>query len=443
MGQNREWILVAAISCLTIGACRSQPEAAQASHQTQSESSNEPQSNQLAGESAIRRDIVQLASDGYGGRNGGYPGEREAALYIAEQFRGVGLEPGGDSSGFLQVFDFHPRKPERPGQILTSQNVVGRLRAVNPIEDGQVVLVGAHYDGQGRTGQADPGRETRELGDPNDRIWNAANDNASSVAVMIEVVRLFTLGKFVNRRDIVFAAFGAEEHGMVGSYHFANSAKISVAEMLAMLNLKQIGERPGENLMTAGFATSPVWPEVVAMADRRTGRSTLLALDLPEADTDHYPFFLQGVPAMTLGHPDGPTAHTPADHADLLSYSDLIWRAELIATVLEELSGVESKPDFTVDLQRELPFAVAATTAEERAAAGLSQAASALKVAAVLDSSAAASYIHVGDFITRFQNEAIEEGFESELHRIARDRSDDGCLSMTVVSEGISSEICL
>ena len=80
---------------------------------------------------AVKPLIVELASDKYEGRQGGYPGERRAAEYIAKQFAAAGLQPMGDARGrkrsFLQEFTFMPSLPLKPWEKRKSQNVIGFL----------------------------------------------------------------------------------------------------------------------------------------------------------------------------------------------------------------------------------------------------------------------------------------------------------------------------
>ena len=50
--------------------------------------------------SAITR---ELASDAYGGRAPGTPGEALTVAYLERAFRDLGLEPGGEGGGYTQA----------------------------------------------------------------------------------------------------------------------------------------------------------------------------------------------------------------------------------------------------------------------------------------------------------------------------------------------------
>src|SRR5215470_8252692 len=158
--------------------------------------------------SEVMRHVRELASDAYEGRGAGYAGEDRAAAYIEAQFRDIGLRPAGDSSPtgptYREEFPFQPHAPELPGQVLTSRNVVGFLPGDDRDLRREIVVLGAHHDGQGRAGQADADRYPAEDGSTSDTIWNSADDNASSVAVLIEVARSIVRSRVAHRRSIVF-----------------------------------------------------------------------------------------------------------------------------------------------------------------------------------------------------------------------------------------------
>lgn len=110
----------------------------------------------------LRAHLVELAGDAYEGRGAGYPGGARATVYIARHFEAVGLIPVGDTIDghptFLQRFQLHPRRPPEPWAVFTARNVVGLFEGDDPVLAREVVVVGAHHDGQGMEGQADMGR---------------------------------------------------------------------------------------------------------------------------------------------------------------------------------------------------------------------------------------------------------------------------------------------
>ncbi len=155
--------------------------------------------------SALQQDVAELASDEYGGRNAGYPSEVMAARYLATQMEQAGLAPMGDELGsesrYFQRFDFHPRWPTEPWEVLSSQNVLGFLEGSDPDLKHEIVVLGAHYDGQGQAGEADPDRwPSKDPLSVPDTIWNSADDNASGAAVVLAVARALSLNRPILRR---------------------------------------------------------------------------------------------------------------------------------------------------------------------------------------------------------------------------------------------------
>ena len=103
-------------------------------------------------------------------------------------------------------------------------NVLARLRG--SAQAGGSVVLGAHYDHLG-TGRPVDG----------DSIYNGALDNASGTAGMLAIAEAFVAAGARPVRSVLFAAFGAEEAGLLGSAAFVARPTVPLAEISAMLNL--------------------------------------------------------------------------------------------------------------------------------------------------------------------------------------------------------------
>ncbi len=121
----------------------------------------------------------------FGTRVAGSEGETKTAQYIATVFTAIGYSP-----------ETQPFTANAGNQSVTSANVM----AVKKGTSSQEIIVGAHYDSTA----AGPG----------------ADDNASGVAVMLEVAKL--VSGATTPYTIRFIAFGAEESGLLGSYAYLN-----------------------------------------------------------------------------------------------------------------------------------------------------------------------------------------------------------------------------
>ena len=162
--------------------------------------------------------VELLADPALRGRDSGSDEEKAVAVLLARTLAGLGLSGPFPGGGFCQPFMW-PR--------VSDQNVVGVLRGP---ERGQVVILGAHYDGQGSCG-------------PRGEVCPGADDNASGVAALLEAARLLAGRRSRLRGDVMFAFFGAEEQQIVGSSHFVGHPPVPLRRVERMINLDMVGRQ--------------------------------------------------------------------------------------------------------------------------------------------------------------------------------------------------------
>ena len=164
----------------------------------------------------MKADIEWLAAPEREGRGPGSDGLEAAANYIEERFEHLGLAPftpgGRTVDRYSQRFTVNG-EDGRPVQV---RNVIGVVPGTNPDLDEQALIVSAHYDHLG-------------FGWPDSRagakgtLHPGADDNASGVAVMLELARLMADSK--PARSIIFAAFSGEEEGLQGARSYVKAAQ--------------------------------------------------------------------------------------------------------------------------------------------------------------------------------------------------------------------------
>lgn len=352
---------------------------------------------------AVRVHVGVLADDGLEGRGAGYPGEERAAAYIAGRFRAIGLETT------IQTFSFMPRAPEAGRDTMTSRNVVGLLAGADAAVADEVIVLGAHHDGQGRAGQADPGRLPASQPErQGDTIWNSADDNASSVAAVIEIASALAKAERWPRRSILFVTFGAEEHSLEGSAWLARHG-IAGRRIVAMINVEKIGRVPEKPLIVAGCSTSRDWAAIATEAAAAAGVAEVECV-LPELvpDTDHYPFAAAGIPAIVLGTVHEEDTHQPTDEAALIDAGALARRAHLIASFVQTLASRDHIPQFDPGVKRGAGLITVVASPWELTRLGLSNQ-GALKVGMVFDGlPAARAGILPGDFVTEIGGAPVQ-----------------------------------
>jgi len=267
-------------------------------------------------------DVRRLADPALEGRGLGTEGLDRAADFIAERVASLGLEPAGDSPG--SFFQTWTADPGAPGGPLTLRNVVAVLPGTKPEWAGQSVVVGAHYDHLGR------GWPHVRSGDEG-RVHPGADDNASGVAVMLELARVLA-GRGPPERSVVFAAFTAEEAGRLGSKHYVRHAGAYPPDgVIGMINLDTVGRLGGRELLVIGVSSAREWVHVFRGAGFVSG---VPVKSVPEDldSSDQSSFIEAGVPAVQLFSGPHTDYHRPGDTADKVDGAGLV----KVATVLDE-----------------------------------------------------------------------------------------------------------
>lgn len=271
---------------------------------------------------ALLTHVSRLADDSMLGRESGTPNERRAALYIAAQFAGVGLQ-GANLAQF-------PVPPARVGgqTEVASQNVLGVLPGTGRLQN-EFIVVGAHYDHVG---------VRNVLGSP--AVFNGADDNASGTAVVLELARLLAAhvasGGFgdADRRSVLFIAFGAEELGLIGSEHYCAMPQFPMMSVAAMLNFDMVGRLRNRMLSVGGMTTAGEWPAL--LAQQNTEQLSLQSTDC-EACTDHACFRRAGRPVLWFFTGFHNEYHQPGDDTNLIDAAGMSDIADLAARVIADL----------------------------------------------------------------------------------------------------------
>jgi hypothetical protein len=263
------------------------------------------------------------------GRGLGSSGLEKTAQFIAESFKAAGLQPGGDNGTYFQYFS---AKGE-DGESHTLKNVIGVIPGQHPKLSTQSVILGAHYD---HLGMGWPDVREQNQG----KVHYGADDNASGVAVMLELAR--TLGRdFRPDRTMVFAAFSAEEAGRLGSKHYVKHGKnYPVSKSIAMLNLDTVGRLFDNKLMILGGGSASEWVHIFRGIGFVTGIPSVMVNE-PLDSSDQISFHEVGVPAVQLFSAAHADYHRPGDIAEKIDADGLVKVAEVSRQVLEYLAGRE------------------------------------------------------------------------------------------------------
>ena len=141
-----------------------------------------------------------------------------------------------------------------------TRNVVMVLPGNDPVLKNEYLVFGAHYDHLGYGGEGSSSRMPDTVA-----VHYGADDNASGVALMLELAQKFASEPESNARSLVFIAFSAEEMGLLGARHFIDNLPVSPATVNAMINLDMVG-RLKETLVlqVGGVGTATGMREILA-----------------------------------------------------------------------------------------------------------------------------------------------------------------------------------
>ena len=111
-------------------------------------------------------------------------------------------------------------------RLFSGRNVIGILAGSDPVLRDEAVVLGAHLDHLGKSG---------------DVVYPGADDNASGVSALLEIARAFAALPARPKRTVVFAFWAGEEEGKFGSGHYVRHPLWPLARTVAYVNLDMIG----------------------------------------------------------------------------------------------------------------------------------------------------------------------------------------------------------
>jgi hypothetical protein len=262
----------------------------------------------------LRAHVSTLADDVFEGRGVGTRGGRAAGQYIVKHLSQSKLHASGTEDGYFQ--------PCANG----GRNILAVWPGSDPKLQDEYIVVGAHYDhvGDGRKGN---------VKGPLGQIYNGADDNASGVSALLELIDGLSAGEVETRRSILFAFWDGEEMGMLGSKDWFRSPTISPNKVKLAFNIDMVGRLRDGKLQVLGTRTGYNMRSLVSGPV-----DPLLALDYSwelTANSDHWPFLERQIPIVMLHTGLHDDYHLPGDDAEKINVAGLETVSRyLLATVV-------------------------------------------------------------------------------------------------------------
>jgi hypothetical protein len=272
--------------------------------------------------------VTTLADPKFEGRAAGSRGGIAARAWIVDRFKAIGLHPV--SGGYVQPFTY-TRMTMSGRQKGEGANVLGMCTGTET--KLPFFVVSAHYD---------------HLGIRNDQVYPGADDDASGVAVILEIAAYCQKTPF--RHSIVFAAFDAEEPGLQGSKAFMIRPPIPKARIGLNVNLDMVSRNDKREIFISGTYHYPELKPALEEVARRAPITVLFGHDKPVAlaggvedwtdQSDHGPFHDEKIPFVYFGVEDHADYHEPTDTADKIDRGFFVDVAE---TILDSLLALDRR----------------------------------------------------------------------------------------------------
>jgi Zn-dependent M28 family amino/carboxypeptidase len=290
-------------------------------------------------ENKIQEDVAFLSDDKLEGRETGTEGEKGAAEYITERFKSLGLSPKGTKE-YYQEFTFKPKTdPHQEAKYsstdsdstITGTNVLGYINN----DADNTIIIGAHYDHLGFGAEGSLYREEDKA------IHNGADDNASGVAIMLNLAS--KLKNTNTSNNYLFMAFSGEEMGLLGSNYFVKNATINLDSVNYMLNMDMVGRlKKDSTLAVYGVGTTPVFKQVINASNNKF---KLIEKESGVGPSDHTSFYLNDIPVLHFFTGQHKDYHRPSDDFDKLNYEGMEAISNYIFDIITDLND-KGKLDF-------------------------------------------------------------------------------------------------
>lgn len=210
---------------------------------------------------------------------------------------------------------------------IKSYNVIGKITGSDPVLKNEYVVHSAHLD---HLGIAKPVE--------GDSIYNGAHDNASGVASLLGIAKIYQHIPVKPKRSILVVMVTGEELGDLGSGYFAKYPTVPVHNMVADVNTDMPTIiAPLLSITALGAEHS----SLVKQVDQAAGYLNISVEPDPEPKqarftrSDQYSFVLAGIPALHIKY-----GSKTADGKNNLNEMVAKWRAKYYHKPQDDINGI-------------------------------------------------------------------------------------------------------
>jgi hypothetical protein len=212
-------------------------------------------------------------------------------------------------------------------QDIKSYNIIGKITGSDPKLNKQYVVHSAHLDHLG-------------IGVPvqGDSIYNGAHDNASGVASLLGIAKVYSHMKVKPKRSVLVVMVTGEEMGDLGSGYFAAHPTVPLKSMVADVNTDM------PTIIAPLLSITALGAEHSSLAKQVNEAATYLGISVePDPEpaqarftrSDQYSFVVNGIPALHVKY-----GNKTADGKNNLAEIVAPWRAKYYHKPQDDINGI-------------------------------------------------------------------------------------------------------
>jgi len=293
--------------------------------------------------------LYVLASDSLQGRETGTAGQIDAANYIANFFKEIGIPPYKYNTYFQKfkvrlVKRYGKQNKKNNNKYVKGENIIGFIEG-SDLKD-EIVVITAHYD---------------HLGVKEDTlIYNGADDNGSGTSAIMEIAQAFMLAKKEGngpRRSVLIMPVSGEEKGLLGSKYYTDNPIYPLENTIANLNVDMIG-RIDQNHDNPDYVyligSDRLSSELHQISEDINKQYFNLELDYTfnaEDDpnryyyrSDHYNFAKNNIPVIFYFNGIHEDYHKPTDTVEKINFEKIQKISRYIFLTAWELANRDERP---------------------------------------------------------------------------------------------------
>lgn len=283
-------------------------------------------------EEILRKHVAFLAGPDLRGR-GMLEDRRKAADYLIGEYRKLGLKPLFPGDNYEQVIP----SSEKPGELAKTFgiNIGALLKGSDPQLSSEWIILSAHYD---------------HLAPRGEKYYPGADDNASSVAMVLEVARTLGWPGVSLKRSVAFVNFDLEESLLWGSRWFVGHPPLPLEQLKLFITADLLGRNVGDLPLRMLFVMGSEHASEVAKylppppADSQPLHLGKLGIDIVGTRSDYGSFRDREIPFLFFSTGQHPDYHTPNDRPEKLLYDKLQQISRYIGETVRSAANAAETP---------------------------------------------------------------------------------------------------